>query len=129
MDGPGVGRLVEGDRFTVGEPSGGKTERVTALSDAFRAAGFKAPVRPRIRDEIWVKLWGNLSRNSVSALTGATLAEICRFPGTRGLISTRMQEGQEIGAALGATLAIGVDKRERGTQGGVAGGRRVGKRG
>lgn len=116
IDEPGVVRLIEGDRFTLGEPSGEKTDRVTALSDAFRAAGFKAPVRPRIRDEIWVKLWGNLSLNPVSALTGATLEEICRFPGTRGLIRTMMQEGQAIGEALGVRFAIDVDKRIAGAE-------------
>jgi len=116
IDEPGVVRLIEGDRFTLGEPSGEKTDRVTALSDAFRAAGFKAPIRPRIRDEIWVKLWGNLSLNPVSALTGATLEEICRFPGTRGLIRTMMLEGQAIGEALGVKFAIDVDKRIAGAE-------------
>jgi len=116
IDEPGVVRLIEGDRFTLGEPSGEKTDRVTALSDAFRAGGFKAPVRPRIRDEIWIKLWGNLSLNPVSALTSATLEEICRFPGTRGLIRRMMLEGQAIGEALGVKFAIDVDKRIAGAE-------------
>ena len=116
IDEPGVVRLIEGDRFTLGEPSGEKTDRVTALSDAFRAAGFKAPVRPRIRDEIWIKLWGNLSLNPVSALTAATLEEICRFPGTRALIRRMMLEGQAIGEALGVKFAIDVDKRIAGAE-------------
>ena len=69
---PGVIAHLEGDRFSLGEPSGEKSARVVALADALREAGFKAPVRPALRDEIWVKLWGNLSFNPLSALTGAT---------------------------------------------------------
>lgn len=116
IDEPGAVRLIEGGRVTLGEPSGEKTDRVTALSDAFRAAGFEAPVSPRIRDEIWEKLSGNLSLNPVSALTGATLEEICRFSGTRGLIRTMMQEGQAIGEALGVKFAIDVDRRIAGAE-------------
>ena len=116
IDEPGVVRLIEGDRFTLGEPSGEKTDRVTALSEAFRAGGFKAPVRPRIRDEIWIKLWGNLSLNPVSALTGATLEEICRFTETRAVVRSMMQEGQAIGEALGVKFAIDVEKRIAGAE-------------
>jgi 2-dehydropantoate 2-reductase len=82
---PGVVQHVEGDRFTLGEPSGEKTARVTALSEALMKAGLKAPVRPRIRDEIWIKLWGNLCFNPISALTHATLDVIATEPGTRAV--------------------------------------------
>jgi len=108
---PGVITHQDGDRFTLGEPSGEKTERVQALSEAMRAGGLKAPVRPRIRDEIWVKLWGNLSFNPISALTGATLEQICGFEETRSVARAMMLEGQAIGEALGVKFAIDVDKR------------------
>ena len=108
---PGVITHQDGDRFTLGEPSGEKTERVQALSEAMRAGGLKAPVRPRIRDEIWVKLWGNLSFNPISALTGATLEEICGDPETRAVARAMMLEGQAVGEALGVKFAIDVDKR------------------
>jgi len=111
---PGVIQHVEGDRFSLGEPSGEKTERVTALSKALIAAGFKAPVRPRIRDEIWIKLWGNLSFNPVSALTHATLEEIGTDPGTRAIVRAMMVEAQTVAEKLGVKFAIDVDKRLEG---------------
>lgn len=113
---PGVITHQDGDRFTLGEPSGEKTERVAALSEAMRAGGLKAPVRPRIRDEIWVKLWGNLSFNPISALTGGTLEQICRDPETRAVARAMMLEGQAIGEALGVKFAIDVDKRIAGAE-------------
>lgn len=108
---PGVITHLDGDRFTLGEPSGEKTGRVQALSEAMRAGGLKAPLRPRIRDEIWVKLWGNLSFNPISALTGATLEQICGDPETRAVARAMMVEGQAVGEALGVKFAIDVDKR------------------
>ncbi len=113
---PGVIAHQDGDRFTLGEPSGEKTDRIAALSEAMRAGGLKAPVRPKIRDEIWIKLWGNLSLNPISALTGATLEEICGFEETRGLVRAMMVEGQTIGEALGVRFAIDVDKRIAGAE-------------
>lgn len=113
---PGVITHQDGDRFTLGEPSGEKSERVQALSEALRAGGLKAPVRPRIRDEIWVKLWGNLSFNPISALTGATLEQICRDPETRAVARSMMVEGQAVGEALGVKFAIDVDKRIAGAE-------------
>jgi 2-dehydropantoate 2-reductase len=108
---PGVIRLVEGDRFTLGEPSGERTERVERLSRALIEAGFKAPVRPRIRDEIWVKLWGNLSFNPLSALTHATLDVVCTDDGVRAVARAMMVEAQEIGERLGVRFGVSVDKR------------------
>lgn len=108
---PGIVQHIEGDRFTLGEPDGEKTDRVAALAEAMRAGGLKAPVKPRIRDEIWVKLWGNLSFNPISALTGATLEQICADPGTRAVAKAMMQEGQAIGEKLGVRFAIDVEKR------------------
>lgn len=111
---PGVIQHVEGDRFSLGEPSGEKTERVQALSAALIGAGFKAPVRPQIRNELWVKLWGNLSFNPISALTHATLETIGTDPGTREIARRMMVEGQEIGEALGVRFAVDVEKRING---------------
>lgn len=108
---PGVIELVEGDRFSLGEPSGQKTERIERLSRALIEAGFKAPVRPKIRDEIWVKLWGNLSFNPISALTHATLEAICADAGTRDVARAMMLEAQAIGEKLGVRFPISVDKR------------------
>lgn len=111
---PGVIKHTEGDRFSLGEPSGEKTERIQALSEALISAGFKAPVRPRIRNELWVKLWGNLSFNPISALTHATLETIGTDPGTREIAKRMMLEGQEIGEALGVRFAVDVEKRING---------------
>jgi 2-dehydropantoate 2-reductase len=108
---PGVVKHVEGDRFTLGEPTGEKTARVTALSEAMIKAGLKAPVRPRIRDEIWIKLWGNCCFNPISALTHATLDVIATDPGTRGVARAMMLEAQAIGEKLGVKFGIDVDKR------------------
>ncbi|MEX2642329.1 MAG: 2-dehydropantoate 2-reductase [Acetobacterales bacterium] len=108
---PGVINHIEGDRFSLGEPDGSRSERVQALSKALIAAGIKAPVRPRIRDEIWVKLWGNLSFNPISALTGATLDVLCTDDDTRPVARAMMVEAQAIGEALGVKFAIDVDKR------------------
>lgn len=108
---PGVIALVEGDRFSLGEPSGERSERAEKLGAALVAAGLKAPVRPRIRDEIWVKLWGNLSFNPLSALTGATLDVLASDPGTRAVARAMMVEAQAIAEKLGVRFAVSVDKR------------------
>jgi 2-dehydropantoate 2-reductase len=114
---PGVVQHVEGDRFTLGEPSGEKTARIAALSEALVKAGLKAPVRPRIRDEIWIKLWGNLCFNPISALTHATLDVIATEPGTRAVARSMMLEAQAIGEKLGVKFGIDVDKRIAGAAG------------
>jgi 2-dehydropantoate 2-reductase len=111
---PGVVRLVEGDRFSLGEPSGQRTPRVEALAKALVAAGLKAPVRPKIRDELWVKLWGNLSFNPISALTTATLDVICTDAGTRAVARAMMVEAQAVAEKLGVRFPISVDKRIEG---------------
>jgi 2-dehydropantoate 2-reductase len=111
---PGVIELVEGDRFTLGEPDGSRSERVVKLSEALIAAGFKSPVRPRIRDEIWIKLWGNLSFNPISALTSATLDAIVGDRETRAIARAMMVEAQTIAERLGIRFPISVDKRIEG---------------
>ena len=108
---PGVIRHISLNRFSLGEPDGSRSDRVVRLSDALKAAGFAAPVRPRIRDEIWLKLWGNLSFNPVSALTGATLEQMAQDALVRPVIAAMMAEGQAVGEALGVSFGIGLDKR------------------
>ncbi len=111
VESPGVIRHISGDRFVLGEPSGEKTERIRVLADVMREAGLRAPIRARIRDEIWVKLWGNLSFNPVSVLTGATLEDMGSDPETRDVCRAMMQEGQAIGEALGVRFAISLERR------------------
>jgi 2-dehydropantoate 2-reductase len=111
---PGVIRHVEGNRFSLGEPDGSKSDRATALSQVLQSAGLKAPVRPRLRDELWVKLWGNLSFNPISALTHATLDVLCTDPGTREVARRMMVEAQEIAEKLGVSFPIDVDRRIEG---------------
>ncbi len=108
---PGVVKHIEGDRFSLGEPSGERTERIDRLSNLMRQAGLKAPIKPRLRDEIWIKLWGNLCFNPISALTHATLDIICTEAATRAVCRGAMLEAQEIGEALGVKFAIDVEKR------------------
>jgi 2-dehydropantoate 2-reductase len=108
---PGVVEHVSGDRFTIGEPDGSRSERITKLSQALIAAGLKAPVRPRIRDEIWVKLWGNVVFNPVSALTHATLKGICDDPDARAVARSAMVEAKSVAERLGVKFAIDVDAR------------------
>jgi 2-dehydropantoate 2-reductase len=107
---PGVIRHLDGNRFTLGEPSGEKTERVRALAKALIGAGLRAPVR-RIRDELWVKLWGNLSFNPISALTLETLDVVATDDGTRAVSRAMMLEAQKIGEKLGVRFPVDVDKR------------------
>lgn len=108
---PGTIHHIEGNRFSLGEPDGSKSDRAIALSQALQAAGLKAPVRPRLRDEIWIKLWGNLSFNPISALTHATLDVLCTDPGTREVARRMMIEAQDIAEKLGVTFPIDVERR------------------
>jgi 2-dehydropantoate 2-reductase len=108
---PGVVRHIEGNRFPLGEPSGERTERAERIAALLSAAGLRAPVRPRIRDELWVKLWGNLSFNPISALTLATLDVICTDPGTRAVARAMMREAQAIAEALGVRFPVDVERR------------------
>lgn len=117
---PGVIRHIEGNRFPLGELDGTETPRIKALSDMFIAAGLKSPILTRIRNEIWLKLWGNLSFNPISALTHATLVDLCQFPLSRNLAETMMLEAQAIGHKLGVEFRVSLDKR-------IAGAEKVGK--
>jgi 2-dehydropantoate 2-reductase len=111
---PGVIKHIEGNRFSLGEPSGEKTNRVQALAEELQKGGLRVPIRPRIRDEMWVKLWGNLSFNPISALTGATLEQMCTEPDTRTLIKAMMLEAQEVGEKIGVKFPVDVEKRIEG---------------
>ena len=113
---PGVVRVIEGNRFTLGEPDGSRSPRIEALSRALMAAGFKAPISKDIRAEIWIKLWGNLSFNPISALTHATLQDICRFPASRELASHMMREGQAVAEKLGIVFKISLEQRLAGAE-------------
>ena len=113
---PGVIRHVEGDRFPIGELDGSETERVRELHDVFIKAGLKSLVLPDIRAEIWLKAWGNLSFNPISALTHATLVDICQFAETRELAATMMKEAQDIAQKLGVTFRVSIDKRIAGAE-------------
>jgi 2-dehydropantoate 2-reductase len=116
---PGVIRHVEGDRFPVGELDGSVSERVQTVSECLTRGGFKAPVLDNIRAEIWLKLWGNLTFNPISALTRATLRDICQYPPTRKLAAAMMTEAQSVANKLGITFRLPIERR-------IAGAERVG---
>ncbi|MFO1312981.1 MAG: 2-dehydropantoate 2-reductase [Burkholderiales bacterium] len=117
---PGVVKHIEGDRFPLGELDGSTSERVTRVSAAFEQAGFKAPVLADIRSEIWLKLWGNLTFNPISALSRATLVDICQYGPTRRLATAMMTEAQAVAHKLGITFRVPIEKR-------IAGAERVGR--
>jgi 2-dehydropantoate 2-reductase len=108
---PGVIRHIEGNRFSLGEPGGERSERVQALAQLMTAAGLKAQVRPDIRNELWLKLWGNLSFNPISALTRATMDRIIAEPLTRSLVTSMMAEAEQVALALGVRFPISIERR------------------
>ena len=113
---PGVVHVVEGKRFTLGELDGTETPRIQAISASLTKAGLKAPITNDIRSEIWLKLWGNLSFNPISALTGATLVDLVTFPLTRELCVAMMREAETIANKLGVTFRVGIDRRIAGAE-------------
>ncbi|KQP58562.1 2-dehydropantoate 2-reductase [Methylobacterium sp. Leaf108] len=113
---PGVVQVIEGHRFGLGELDGSMSPRVQSLAQRLIKAGFRAPVTSDIRAEIWLKLWGNLSFNPISALSHATLVDICQFPETRALAADMMREAQTIANALGVTFKLGIEKRIAGAE-------------
>jgi 2-dehydropantoate 2-reductase len=117
---PGVVKHIEGNRYPLGELDGTTTERITRIAQAFTAAGLKAPILDDIRAEIWLKLWGNLTFNPISALTHSTLVDLCQFPLTRTLAANMMTEAQAIAGKLGIEFRVSIDKR-------IAGAEKVGK--
>ncbi len=113
---PGVVRPLEGTRFPIGEPDGTISERCLQFSEAMIAGGLKCPVEAQIRDEIWVKLMGNVAFNPLSALTRATLAGMCRHPLTRQLVHSMMEESLELAHALGSQPQISIERRISGAE-------------
>jgi 2-dehydropantoate 2-reductase len=113
---PGVIKHVEGDRFPLGELDGSSSERVTQIAECFARAGFKAPILADIRAEIWLKLWGNLTFNPISALSRSTLVDICQFPPTRELARAMMTEAEQVAHKLGIRFRIPLEKRIAGAE-------------
>ncbi|HBC09432.1 MAG TPA: oxidoreductase [Rhodospirillaceae bacterium] len=113
---PGVIKHVEGDRFPIGELDGSISARVEGLKDLLEGAGFRSRVLEDIRSEIWLKAWGNLSFNPISALTHATLVDICQFPETRHLAQKMMEEAQIVAEKLGITFRHTIEKRIDGAE-------------
>ena len=120
LEAPGVVRHLEGTRFTIGEPDGTMSERTRIFSEAMIAGGLKCPVESEVREEIWVKLMGNVAFNPLSALTRSTMAGICRHDNARQLVARMMSETLEIAEAVGARPHISIEKR-------LAGAERVGE--
>ena len=111
---PGVVRHLEGNRFMLGEPNGEKSDRVATLANAMSAGGLKAPVRKKIRDDVWFKLLGNATFNPISVLTGATLEQMGSHTGVRAVIKTLMSEAEQVALRLGVRFPMGLDKRING---------------
>jgi 2-dehydropantoate 2-reductase len=121
LEEPGVVRHLEGTRFTIGEPDGSLSERCKRFSEAMIAGGLKCPVETtELRNEVWVKLMGNVAFNPLSALTRATIAGICRYQPTRRLVEAMMRETLDVARAVGARPSISVERR-------LAGGEKVGE--
>jgi 2-dehydropantoate 2-reductase len=116
IEAPGVIRHLEGTRFSIGEPDGTPSERCRLFSEAMVAGGLKCPVESNLRDDIWIKLMGNVAFNPISALTRATMVEICRHPGTRRVIEQLMAETLDIAARVGSEPEISIEKRLRGAE-------------
>jgi 2-dehydropantoate 2-reductase len=113
---PGVIKHVEGNRFPVGEPDGKSSARVLRVAECFVGGGLQAPVLSDIRAEIWLKLWGNLTFNPISALSRATLADICQYPPSRAVAAAMMTEAQTVANKLGITFRVSLEKRISGAE-------------
>jgi 2-dehydropantoate 2-reductase len=112
--GPGIVRHVEGERFSLGELDGSRTERIAALSEVLTGAGLKAPVQPRIRQELWVKLMGNAVFNPLSALTRASLGAMAESPVLAPIVRAAMEEVDAVASRLGIEIPVSIDQRIRG---------------
>ncbi len=117
---PGVIRHIEGSRFPLGELDGSTSERITRVAACFEQAGFKSPVLDDIRAEIWLKLWGNLSFNPISALAHSTLVDICQHPLARDLAANMMREAEAVATRLGIAFRVSLERR-------IAGAEKIGK--
>ena len=114
IESPGVIKHIEGNRLSLGEPNGESSERLKILSDLFIKGGLKAPQKKNLRDEIWIKLWGNCTFNPISALTGASLDMIGNDPSTRSIIRKMMEECQKVGEAIGVNFNVSIENRING---------------
>ena len=108
---PGTIKHIAGNRFSLGEPDGSESDRLKFISEILKKSGFRAPIQKNIRDEIWLKLIGNLSFNPISALTGATLEQICNDQGTEAIVKEMMIEAKTIAEKLGAKINMSIEKR------------------
>lgn len=113
---PGVIRHIEGNRISLGEPDGSRSDRIKAIAETFIRAGLRAPVTTRLRSEMFVKLLGNAAFNPISALTRATLVKMARDPDVRALVAQIMSEVSAIAARLGITLPVSIDQRIAGAE-------------
>jgi len=114
MPGPGIVRHVEGERFALGELDGSRTPRLERVAAIFEAGGLKAPILDDVRSEVWLKLWGNLCFNPISALARATLSEICADPHGHALAAAMMEEARSVANKLGATFRVSAQRRIEG---------------
>jgi len=112
--GPGIVRHIDGEKFSLGELDGVKTQRVLALSSVLTSAGLKAPVQSRIRQELWVKLLGNAVFNPLSALTRASLGEMAESPVLAPIVRAAMEEVDAVARRLGVEIPVTIDQRIRG---------------
>ncbi|MDQ8706329.1 2-dehydropantoate 2-reductase [Streptomyces sp. LHD-70] len=119
LEAPGLVRHLEGTRFSIGEPDRSTSKRCLEFSEAMRAGGLKCPVEPELRDDIWIKLLGNISFNPISALTRATMRQMCVHGTTREVIEQMMRETLAVAHTLGCRPEISVERR-------IAGAERVG---
>src|SRR5262249_10631863 len=113
---PGVIQHLEGTRFSIGEPDRTISPRCKEFAEAMIAGGLKCPVEENLRVDIWTKLMGNIAFNSISALTRATMVDICRHPGTRELVTRMMEETVEVADALGAAPNVSIERRLAGAE-------------
>jgi 2-dehydropantoate 2-reductase len=113
---PGVIRHNESTRITLGEPDGARSDRCRAISEALVRSGLRAPITTHIRQEIWVKLMGNIAFNPISALTGATLVRIARHPEASQLVRAMMAETESVARKLGIEMPISIDQRIAGAE-------------
>jgi 2-dehydropantoate 2-reductase len=116
LEAPGIVRHLEGTRFSIGEPSGEISGRCKALSEAMVAGALKCPVEPDLRNDIWIKLMGNVAFNPLSALTRSTMVQMCQDPNTRRVVIALMEETLDIAARLGTTPDISIEQRLRGAE-------------
>lgn len=116
VDDDGVIHHIEGDRIVIGELDGDRSARLQHLADMLSEAGFRGQIQTDIRAEVWLKSWGSLAFNPLSALTRATMAELCRSADTRALVTQLMQETMEVAASLGVTMRVPLERRIAGAE-------------